>query len=108
MILSQNQLNTAKRRAKTMTKEIKAAIMDNLKYWVCVRNYGHCSTHPDIRQEIILRDNKIKIDHKNNIITQNGEPIFKIERRYSANKSRVYLHNMELTPALILIGGAKK
>lgn len=86
-----------------MTKEIKEAIMDNLRYWVYVRNYGSCSTKINIRQEIILRDNKIKIDHKNGIITQNGKPILKIERRFSAHKSKVYLHNKELTPELLPI-----
>lgn len=86
-----------------MTKEIKEAIMDNLRYWVNVRNYGHCSIHPDIRQEILLRDNKIRIDHKNDIITQDGKPILKIKRRFAAHKSRVYLHNKELTPELLPI-----
>ena len=84
-----------------MTKEIKGAIMDILKYWVNVRNYGHCSIHPDIRQEILLRDNKIRIDRKNDIITQNGKPILKIKRRFAAR--RVNLMYKELTPELLPI-----
>lgn len=81
----------------TITKEIKAAILDVVKSQVDHSNNGYLSTYrtqPD-SHDILFR-NRIRI--KDNGITMDGKPIAKIHRRYASR--RVNLQYKELTPTI--------
>ena len=74
-----------KHRLTPEEKKIKDAVMDTLKARIAYANDGMMSTVKTSEQtHKIMAQYKIKID--GNTVTQNGEPIFAIHRRYSAKK----------------------
>lgn len=82
-------------------KTIKAAVMDALKERIAYSNDGMLSTYKMSEQSHrVLWDNKIKIDDKT--VTQDGKPMFKINRRFSSRKTKDCYR--ELTPTLEYIG----
>ena len=86
-------------------KAIKDAVMDTLKARIAYANDGMRSTvkASDQSQRIMAR-NGVKIE--GNTVTQNGEPLFAIHRRYSAKKTQGCYR--ELTPTLEYIRQEKK
>ena len=86
-------------------KTIKDAVMDTLKARIAYANDGMRSTvkASDQSQRIMAR-NGVKIE--GNTVTQNGEPLFAIHRRYSAKKTQGCYR--ELTPTLEYIRQEKK
>ena len=79
---------------------IRDAVMDVLKGQIAYRNDGMMAQHSASDQSFrVLADNKVKID--NDIVTQNGEPIFAIHRRISDRKTKGCYR--ELTPKLEFI-----
>ncbi len=91
---------TALQKTQTVTadeKTIKAAVMDALKERIAYSNDGMLSTYKmSDRSRSVLHDNKIKIDDK--AVTQDGKPMFKINRRFSSRKTKGCYR--ELTPTL--------
>ena len=86
-----------KHRLTPEEKKIKDAVMDTLKARIAYANDGMMSTVKTSEQtHKIMAQHKIKID--GNTVTQNGEPIFAIHRRYSAKKTQGCYR--ELTPTL--------
>ena len=86
-----------KHRLTPEEKKIKDAVMDTLKARIAYANDGMMSTVKTSEQtHKIMAQYKIKID--GNTVTQNGEPIFAIHRRYSAKKTQGCYR--ELTPTL--------
>lgn len=86
-----------KHRLTPDEKKIKDAVMDTLKARIAYANDGMMSTVKTSEQtHKIMAQYKIKID--GNTVTQNGEPIFAIHRRYSAKKTQGCYR--ELTPTL--------
>jgi len=87
----------SKHRLTPEEKQIKDAVMDTLKARIAYANDGMRSTVKDSEQSHkILAQHKIKID--SNTVTQNGEPMFAIHRRYSARKTQGCYR--ELAPTL--------
>ena len=86
-------------------KAIKDAVMDTLKARIAYANDGMRSTvkASDQSQRIMAR-NGVKIE--GNTVTQNGEPLFAIHRRYSAKKTQGCYR--ELIPTLEYIRQEKK
>jgi antirestriction protein ArdC len=95
----------SKHRLTPDEKAIKDAVMDTLKARIAYANDGMRSTAKasDQSQRIMAR-NGVKID--GNTVTQNGEPLFAIHRRYSAKKTQGCYR--ELTPTLEYIRQEKK
>ena len=87
----------SKHRLTPDEKAIKDAVMDTLKARIAYANDGMRSTVKvsDQSQRIMAR-NGVKIE--GNTVTQNGEPLFAIHRRYSAKKTQGCYR--ELTPTL--------
>lgn len=86
-----------KHRLTPEEKKIKDAVMDTLKARIAYASDGMMSTVKTSEQtHKIMAQYKIKID--GNTVTQNGEPIFAIHRRYSAKKTQGCYR--ELTPTL--------
>ena len=78
-------------------KQIKDAVMDTLKARIAYANDGMRSTvKASEHSHKVMAQHKIKIE--GNTVTQNGEPIFAIHRRYSAKKTQGCYR--ELTPTL--------
>ena len=78
-------------------KKIKDAVMDTLKARIAYANDGMMSTVKASEQSHkIMAQFKVKIE--GNTVTQNGEPMFAIHRRYSAKKTQGCYR--ELTPTL--------
>ena len=95
----------SKHRLTPDEKAIKDAVMDTLKARIAYANDGMRSTVKvsDQSQRIMAR-NGVKIE--GNTVTQNGEPLFAIHRRYSAKKTQGCYR--ELTPTLEYIRQEKK
>ena len=95
----------SKHRLTPDEKAIKDAVMDTLKARIAYANDGMRSTvkASDQSQRIMAR-NGVKIE--GNTVTQNGEPLFAIHRRYSAKKTQGCYR--ELTPTLEYIRQEKK
>lgn len=86
-----------KHRLTPDEKLIKDAVMDTLKARIAYANDGMRSTVKASEQsQRIMAQNKVKIE--GNTVTQNGEPLFAIHRRYSAKKTQGCYR--ELTPTL--------
>lgn len=87
----------AKQRLTPEEKKIKDAVMDTLKARIAYSNDGMMSTVKSSEQSHkIMAQYKVKID--GNTVTQNGEPLFAIHRRYAARKTQGCYR--ELTPTL--------
>lgn len=68
-------------------KEIKAAVMDTLKGQIAYNNDGMRASYRASNHSFnLLARNGVRID--GNTVTQNGEPLFKIHRRYAARKTQ--------------------
>ncbi len=86
-----------KHRLTPEEKKIKDAVMDTLKARIAYANDGMMSTVKASEQSHkIMAQYKVKIE--GNTVTQNGEPMFSIHRRYSAKKTHGCYR--ELTPTL--------
>ena len=86
-----------KHRLTPEEKQIKDAVMDTLKARIAYANDGMRSTVKASEQSHkLMAQHKIKIE--GNTVTQNGEPMFAIHRRYSAKKTQGCYR--ELTPTL--------
>ena len=86
-----------KHRLTPEEKKIKDAVMDTLKARIAYANDGMMSTVKTSEQtHKIMAQYKVKIE--GNTVTQNGEPMFAIHRRYSAKKTQGCYR--ELTPTL--------
>ena len=86
-----------KHRLTPEEKKIKDAVMDTLKARIAYANDGMMSTVKASEQSHkIMAQNKVKIE--GNTVTQNGEPMFAVHRRYSAKKTQGCYR--ELTPTL--------
>ena len=86
-----------KHRLTPEEKKIKDAVMDTLKARIAYANDGMMSSVKASEQSHkIMAQNKVKIE--GNTVTQNGEPMFAIHRRYSAKKTQGCY--WELTPTL--------
>ena len=86
-----------KHRLTPEEKKIKDAVMDTLKARIAYANDGMMSTVKVSEQSHkIMAQYKVKIE--DNTVTQNGEPMFAIHRRYSAKKTQGCYR--ELTPTL--------
>lgn len=87
----------SKHRLTADEKQIKDAVMDALKARIAYANDGMMSTVKVSEQSHkIMAQNKVRIE--GNTVTQNGEPLFAIHRRYSAKKTQGCYR--ELTPTL--------
>lgn len=87
----------SKHRLTPEEKKIKDAVMDTLKARIAYSNDGMMSTVKASEQSHkIMAQYKVKIE--GNTVTQNGEPMFAIHRRYSAKKAQGCYR--ELTPTL--------
>ncbi len=87
----------SKYRLTPEEKKIKDAVMDTLKARIAYANDGMMSTVKASEQSHkIMAQYKVKIE--GNTVTQNGEPMFAIHRRYSAKKTQGCYR--ELTPTL--------
>ena len=95
--LEPEKTDASKHRLTPDEKVIKDAVMDTLKARIAYANDGMRSTVKvsDQSQRIMAR-NGVKIE--GNTVTQNGEPLFAIHRRYSAKKTQGCYR--ELTPTL--------
>lgn len=84
------------------TKQIEAAIIDSLMTMIDRSNYGMCSNrHTKDSSFKILDDEHIKIYRRENIVTKDGEPFYKINNRYATRKvNGMY---KELKPVLVPI-----
>lgn len=86
-----------KHRLTPEEKQIKDAVMDTLKARIAYANDGMRSTVKSSEQSHkVMAQHKIRIE--GNTVTQNGEPMFAIHRRYSAKKTQGCYR--ELTPTL--------
>ena len=96
---------TPKHRLTPDEKAIKDAVMDTLKARIAYANDGMRSTvKASAQSQRIMARNGVKIE--GNTVTQNGEPLFAIHRRYSAKKTQGCYR--ELTPTLEYIRQEKK
>lgn len=87
----------SKHRLTPEEKKIKDAVMDTLKARIAYANDGMMSTVKSSEESHkIMAQYKVKIE--GNTVTQNGEPMFAIHRRYSAKKTQGCYR--ELTPTL--------
>ena len=87
----------SKHRLTPDEKAIKDAVMDTLKARIAYANDGMRSTvKASAQSQKIMARNRVKIE--GNTVTQNGEPLFAIHRRYSAKKTQGCYR--ELTPTL--------
>ena len=95
----------SKHRLTPDEKAIKDAVMDTLKARIAYANDGMRSTvKASAQSQRIMARNGVKIE--GNTVTQNGEPLFAIHRRYSAKKTQGCYR--ELTPTLEYIRQEKK
>ena len=94
-----------KHRLTSDEKQIRDAVMDTLKARIAYANDGMRSTvKASVQSQKIMAQNGVKIE--GNTVTQNGEPLFAIHRRYSAKKTQGCYR--ELTPTLEYIRQEKK
>ena len=95
----------SKHRLTPDEKAIKDAVMDTLKARIAYANDGMRSTvKASAQSQRIMARNGVKIE--GNTVTQNGEPLFAIHRRYSAKKTQGCYR--ELTPTLEYIRQERK
>ena len=86
-----------KHRLTSDEKQIRDAVMDTLKARIAYANAGMRSTvKASVQSQKIMAQNAVRIE--GNTVTQNGEPLFAIHRRYSAKKTQGCYR--ELTPTL--------
>ena len=86
-----------KHRLTSDEKQIRDAVMDTLKARIAYANDGMRSTvKASVLSQKIMAQNAVRIE--GNTVTQNGEPLFAIHRRYSAKKTQGCYR--ELTPTL--------
>ena len=86
-----------KHRLTSDEKQIRDAVMDTLKARIAYANDGMRSTvKASVQSQKIMAQNAVRIE--GNTVTQNGEPLFAIHRRYSAKKTQGCYR--ELTPTL--------
>ena len=86
-----------KHRLTSDEKQIRDAVMDTLKARIAYANDGMRSTvKASVQSQKIMAQNSVRIE--GNTVTQNGEPLFAIHRRYSAKKTQGCYR--ELTPTL--------
>ena len=86
-----------KHRLTSDEKQIRDAVMDTLKARIAYANDGMRSTvKTSAQSQKIMAQNGVRIE--GNTVTQNGEPLFAIHRRYSAKKTQGCYR--ELTPTL--------
>lgn len=72
---------------KTIIEEIKAAVMDTLERQIAYSNDGMRASYRASNRSIsLLVRNGVRI--AGDTVTQNGEPLFKIHRRYAARKTQ--------------------
>ncbi len=96
-ILDPEKSATSKHRLTPDEKKIKDAVMDTLKAQIAGRNDGMLATYRSSDQSFkAMMQHKVRIE--GNTVTQNGEPLFAIYRRYSAKKTQGCYR--ELTPTL--------
>ena len=95
--LEPEKTDASKHRLTPDEKVIKDAVMDTLKARIAYANDGMRSTvKASAQSQKIMARNGVKIE--GNTVTQNGEPLFAIHRRYSAKKTQGCYR--ELTPTL--------
>ena len=95
--LEPEKTDASKHRLTPDEKAIKDAVMDTLKARIAYANDGMRSTvKASAQSQKIMARNGVKIE--GNTVTQNGEPLFAIHRRYSAKKTQGCYR--ELTPTL--------
>lgn len=100
----QTEKNTP-HRLTPVEKKIKDAVTDILKEQIAYSNDGMLSKYKASEQSRrVMWENKIKIE--NNTVTQNGEPLFSIHRRYSSRKTQGCYR--ELNPTLEYAKGQKQ
>ena len=100
----QAPVEPAKHRLTSEEKKIKDAVMDALKGQIAYHNDGMRSTYRSSEQSFrTMTQFKVKIE--GNTVTRNGEPMFKIHRRYAAKKTQGCYR--ELMPTLEYIGREK-
>ena len=100
----QAPVEPAKHRLTPEEKKIKDAVMDTLKGQIAYHNDGMRSTYRSSEQSFrTMTQFKVKIE--GNTVTRNGEPMFKIHRRYAAKKTQGCYR--ELMPTLEYIGREK-
>ena len=103
--LEPEKTDASKHRLTPDEKVIKDAVMDTLKARIAYANDGMRSTvKASAQSQRIMARNGVKIE--GNTVTQNGEPLFAIHRRYSAKKTQGCYR--ELTPTLEYIRQEKK
>ena len=86
-----------KHRRTSDEKQIRDDVMDTLKARIAYANDGMRSTvKASVQSQKIMAQNAVRIE--GNTVTQNGEPLFAIHRRYSAKKTQGCYR--ELTPTL--------
>ena len=103
--LEPEKTDASKHRLTPDEKAIKDAVMDTLKARIAYANDGMRSTvKASAQSQKIMARNGVKIE--GNTVTQNGEPLFAIHRRYSAKKTQGCYR--ELTPTLEYIRQEKK
>ena len=94
-----------KHRLTSDEKQIKDAVMDTLKARIAYANDGMRSTvKASVQSQKIMAQNSVRIE--GNTVTQNGEPLFAIHRRYSAKKTQGCYR--ELTPTLEYVRQEKR
>ena len=107
-IAPQKQEEASSTKAHRLTpeeKKIKAAVMDRLKSQIAYSNDGVLSAYRSSDQSFhVMRELGVKIT--GNTVTQHGEPLFAIHRRYSSRKTQGCYR--ELTPTLEYIRKEQK
>lgn len=107
-VVPQPQEDTPTPKAHRLTseeKKIKDAVMDRLKGQISHNNDGMLSTYRCSDQSIkVMRELGVSIT--GNTVTQHGEPLFAIHRRYSSRKTQGCYR--ELTPTLEYIRKEQK
>ncbi len=94
-----------KHRLTPEEKKIKDAVSDILKAQIAQKNDGMLATYKSSEQSFrTLAQNNVKI--QGNTVTQNGEPMFAIHRRFSAKKTQGCYR--ELNPTLEYVKQEKK
>ena len=94
-----------KHRLTSDEKQIRDAVMDTLKARIAYANDGMRSTvKASVQSQKIMAQNAVRIE--GNTVTQNGEPLFAIHRRYSAKKTQGCYR--ELTPTLEYVRQEKR
>ena len=94
------QSAAAKHKLTPEEKQIKEAVMDTLKARIAHANDGMLATYKSSDQSFrTMMQYKVRIE--GNQVTQNGEPLFAIHRRFSSRKTQGCYR--ELLPKLVYI-----